>query len=229
MVFSALALLACASVANAGIVDPAQSYATVGCPDPLADPPRYNIMLVAPGGADSFVFPENYQIDVFVNDSGGNPVEIVASDIYLDNDSTEPCPGGWTADSSTYAPDPGHTTFTYTPRGGVKAPADLPPVNGCKLSYTDVIAVGHTIQLGMPCDDEEPDEFELRFVSPDLNGDGHVTVADFGVFASHFNLPCTNHAWCANLDKTQEEFPDACVRVADFGIFASFFNISDCP
>ena len=203
MVFLALALLACASVANAGIVDPTQSYATLGCPD--FDRP--NVMLIAPGGADSFVFPENYQIDVFVNDSGGNPVEIVASDIWLGNDATEPCPGGWIADSSTYAPDPGHTTFTYTPRGGVPAPADLPVIEGCKESYTDVIAVGHVIEMGGPCIADVG--FELRFVSPDLNGDGHVTVADFGVFAGHFNLPCTNHAWCANLDKSPEVFPAA--------------------
>jgi hypothetical protein len=204
IVFSTLALLAFASVANAGIVDPANSWATMN-----NEP---GVMTIAPGGADSFIFPTDYTIDVYVNDSGGNPVEIVASDIWLDNPATVPCPGGWIADSSTYSPDPGHTTFTGTPRGGVPVAAD------CRGSQTDVIAVGNVIHT-----------LNLRFNSPDLNGDGEVTVGDFAVFAGYFNQPCTNQAWCADLDESDELFPLACVGVGDFAIFASFFNISECP
>jgi hypothetical protein len=171
-------------------------------------------MRVAPGGADSFIFPNNYLIDVFVNDSGGNPVEIVASDIWLDNPATVPCPGGWIADSSTYSPDPGHTTFSGTPRGGVPAASG----GNCRGSQTDVIAVGNSIQV-----------LDLRFVSPDLDGSGNVGLADFAVFASFYNLPCSDTAWCADLDKSDETEPSACVGLADFAVFASYYNISDCP
>lgn len=204
IVFSTLALLAFASVAYAGIVDPTTSFATMN------NSPA--VMNVAPGGAESFVFPVDHTIDVYVNDSGTNPVEIVASDIWLDNPATVPCPGGWIADSSTFAPDPGHTTFTATPRGGV-------PVGGnCRGSQTDVVAVGNVIET-----------LDLRFHSPDLNGDGSVTVGDFAVFAACFNQSCTDSCWCADLDRSDDTFPAACVGVGDFAIFASFFNISDCP
>jgi hypothetical protein len=209
IVFTALALLACVSVANAGIVDPANSWAT------LANPPA--VLLTAPGGGDSFIFPDNHLIDVYVNDSGGNPVEIVASDIWLENDATEPCPGGWIADSSTYAPDPGHTTFSGTPRGGVPIAAP------CRSTGTCVIAVGHEIQCF------GTDGLDLRFVSPDLNGDGGVTVGDFGIFAACFNQPCTDSCWCADLNKSDDTPPAPCVTVGDFGIFAGYFNISFCP
>ena len=204
IVFSTLALLAFASVSNAGIVDPTTSWAT------MTNSPA--VMIVAPGGAESFVFPTDHTIDVYVNDSGSNPVEVVASDIWLDNSASSPCPGGWISDSSTYAPDPGHTTFTGTPRGGV-------PVGGaCRAVQTDVVAVGNTIQI-----------LDLRFQSPDLNGDGDVTVGDFAVFAACFNQPCTDSCWCADMDHSDEAHPAACVGVGDFAIFASFFNISSCP
>jgi hypothetical protein len=205
IVFTALALLSMAAVANAGIVDPANSWATI------QNPPA--IILTAPGGGDSFVFPNNHLIDVYVNDAGYNPVEILAVDIWLENDGTEPCPGGWTADSSTYAPDPGHTTFSYAPRGGVGL-GDF-----CRIEGTRVIAVGHVIEdLGL----------DLRFVSPDLNGDGTVGLTDFAVFATFFNLPCTDNAWCADLDKSDDTPPAACVTLTDFAIFATYFNASNC-
>jgi hypothetical protein len=199
-----LALLAFASIANAGIVDPQWSSATL-----TNSPAELN---VAPGGAESLVFPNDHTIDVYVNDSGQNPVEIVASDIWLENPGTAPCPGGWIADSSTFSPDPGHTTFTGTLRGGT-------PLGGnCRGSQTDVVAVGNSIET-----------LDLRFHSPDLNGDGSVTVGDFGVFASCYNLPCSDSCWCADLDKSDETEPEACVKVGDFAVFASFYNISECP
>ena len=204
LVLTAMALLAVASVANAGIVDPAMSSATLnGSPA---------ILLVAPGGANSFVFPSNHTIDVYVNDSGGNPVEIVATDIWLDNIASAPCAGGWVADSSTYAPDPGHTTFTGTPRGGVPGAAN------CRDATTDVLAVGQVIET-----------LNLRFVTPDLNGDGLASLPDFAIFASFFNQPCNDNRWCGNMDKSGENEPLACVTLPDFAIFASYFNNSNCP
>lgn len=199
-----MALLAFASIANAGIVDPGTSFANM-----VNEP---GIMLIAPGGANSFVFPTDYTIDVFVNDSGSQPVEIVATDIWLNNVASTPCPGGWIADSSTYAPDPGHTTFTGTPRGGVGTGFN------CRDGSTDVVAVGQVIET-----------LNLRFVSPDLNGDGTASLPDFAVFASYFNQPCSDTRWCANMDKSGESEPNACVTLPDFAIFASYFNNSVCP
>jgi hypothetical protein len=198
---AALALLAISSVASAGIVDPAFSSATcASCP---------GTMTVSPGGADGFTNPVDNTIDVYLNDSGGNPVSVVASDISVSDPEIVWCAGGVIADSSTYPPDEGHTTFTGTPRGGVMLDAL------CGTAQTlDVIAVGNLIA-----------SFDLSVVSPDLNGDGDVSVADFAIFADVFQGIYD----CANLDKSTETAPDPNVTVADFAVFASFFNISDCP
>ncbi len=197
VLMAALALMAINSVAFAGIVDPANSFAT------LPDGHVHGIILVAPGGAESFIIPSNYQIDVYVNDSGNNPVEIIATDIWLNDPSVVWCAGGVIADSSTFAPDPGHTTFTGTPRGGVDGTQD------CSLITIDVIAVGNIIA-----------DLALAVCSPDLSGDGQVTVADFGLFAGSFQGTDA----CADYNRSGGD-----VTVADFGIFAGFFNISDCP
>ena len=195
VLMAALALMAINSVAFAGIVDPANSFAT------LATSP--GIILVAPGGAESFTIPNNYQIDVYLNDSGNNPVEVIATDIWLDDPIVVWCAGGVIADSSTFAPDPGHTTFSGTPRGGVVGSMD------CSLITLDVVAVGNIIE-----------DLALAVCSPDLNGDGHVTVADFGLFAGAFQGTDP----CADFNRSGGD-----VTVADFGIFAGYFNISDCP
>jgi hypothetical protein len=194
---AALAILATNSIANAGIVDPANSSASVA---------TTGIMTIAPGGADSFVIPVNHKIDVYVNDSGNNPVEIIASDIWLDDPIINWCAGGVIADSSTFAPDPGHTTFTGTPRGGVLASG-----HDCANISIDVIAVGNVIA-----------SLSLSANSPDLNGSGSVTVADFGLFAGYFQ----GTGNCANYNESAGS-PN--VTVADFGIFAGFFNVSNCP
>lgn len=193
---AALAILAINSIANAGIVDPANSSAQVA---------TTGIMTIAPGGADSFVIPVNHRIDVYVNDSGNNPVEIIASDIWLDDPLIVWCPGGVIADSSTFAPDPGHTTFTGTARGGVSTGAE------CANISMNVIAVGNEIA-----------SLTLSVNSPDLNGSGSVTVADFGLFAGYFQ----GNGNCANYN---ESVGAPNVTVADFGIFAGFFNVSSCP
>jgi hypothetical protein len=204
--FTALALLAFASLTHAGIVDPQYSTATM-----LNSPA---VLHVEPGGEDTFLTPVDHTISVEVRDSGENPVELVASDIWLDNDASAPCPGGWTADSSTFAPAAGFTTFTAVPRGGVMA------TDGglCRVEQTSVVAVGQTIAI-----------LDLRFVSADLTGDGQTEVADFGAFAGYFNAPCSDNAWCGDITKSNETEPAACVDVADFGAFAGFFNLSFCP
>jgi hypothetical protein len=194
---AALAILAINSIAYAGIVDPANSTATIA---------TGGTMTIAPGGADSFVVPVNHRIDVYVNDSGNNPVEIIASDIWAWDDLIVWCAGGVIADSSTFAPDPGHTTFTGTPRGGVATPG----IN-CELISLDIVAVGNTIA-----------SLSLSANSPDLNGSGTVTVADFGLFAGFFQ----GDGACANYNESAGS-PN--VTVADFGIFAGFFNVSTCP
>jgi len=199
-----LALSAMASPAIASIPDPATSWATV------ANPPA--VILVAPGGHDSFVYPYNHTIDVYVRDSNNLPVELIASDIWLENDAAAPCPGGWIADSSTYAPDPGHTTFTGTPRGGIMLNI------GCRNHVTEVFVIGIPIET-----------LDLRFVSPDLNGDGHVTLQDFGLFASCYQWHCTDQCWCADLSRSDEPYPQSCVTIADFAIFAVSYLLSDCP
>ncbi len=195
VLMAALALMAINSVAFAGIVDPANSFAT------LATSP--GIILVAPGGGESFIIPNNYQIDVYVNDSGNNPVEIIATDIWVDDPIVVWCAGGVIADSSTFAPDPGHTTFTGTPRGGVDGTQD------CSAITLDVVAVGNIIA-----------DLDLAVCSPDLSGDGHVTVVDFGLFAGSYG----GSDACADYNRD-----GGAVTVVDFGIFAGYYNISDCP
>jgi hypothetical protein len=215
MFITALALLACASVASAGIVDPLNSTAQVHPGEPTNPYYPKARVLCAPGGGDSFIFPQDHQVDVYVADSGGDPVEIVASDIWMDNADTEPCPGEWIADSSTYAPNAGHTTFTGIPRGGV------PQTAYCRDTLTDVVAVGQVIE-----------SLWLHFVSPDLNGDLVVNSTDFAIFASCYNLPCpgaSNHCYCADLNKSDEDPPGLCVGSTDFAIFASYYNNSICP
>ena len=194
VLMAALALMAINSIALAGIVDPDNSYAVLATP---------GIILVAPGGAESFIIPNNHLIDVYLQDSATNPVEVISTDIWLDDPLVAWCAGGEIADSSTFAPDPGHTTFSGTPRGGVIVGAD------CSLIDLDVVAVGNIIE-----------DLALGVCSPDLNGDGHVTVADFGIFATSYG----GISVCADYNRSGGD-----VTVADFGAFAGYFNISDCP
>jgi len=194
---AALVVLAMSSIADAGIVDPAQSSATIA---------TTGIMTIAPGGADGFTIPINRRIDVYVNDSGSNPVEIIASDIWLNDDLIAWCAGGVVADSSTFSPDPGHTTFTGTPRGGVLASG-----HDCANISIDVIAVGNVIE-----------SLSLAANSPDLNGSGGVDIIDFSIFGTAWQ---TDNA-CANLD---ESLATPTVDIIDFSIFGSLFNVSNCP
>lgn len=200
---AALALLAINSIANAGIVDPTNSYATIA---------NTGTMTIAPGGADSFTIPVDHRIDVYLNDTGNNPVEVIASDIWLSDPTaiTAWCPGGVTADSSTFAPDEGHTTFTGTPRGGVAARVSGTDYD-CATITMDVVAVGNVIE-----------NLALDVNSPDLNGNGAVTAGDFGIFGAYYQGDFA----CADFN---ESGGTPSVTVADFGIFAGFYNNSDCP
>jgi len=196
------ALAITASLANAGVVDPANSSAV------MANSPA--ILTIAPGGYDGLVFPVNHLIDVYVNDSANNPVEILAVDIWIEDPYVIWCPGGVIADSSTYAPDPGHTTFSSVVRGGVAG------TNGtsCEGDYIDVIALGQVIE-----------NLDLRANSMDLNGNGSVTLADFTLFAGVYQT----RNFCANYNESTEVPPNANVTLADFTIFASVYNLSTCP
>jgi hypothetical protein len=200
-VMAALALLAISTVTSAGIVDPTHSWATLA---------TAGTIVVAPGGGHTFVYPDNHQIDVFLNDDAGNPVEIINSDIWLEDVGVVWCPGGVFADSSTFAPDPGHTTFTGMPQGGVDATGGF----DCANIALDVIAMGFQIAID--------DHLELSVASPDLEGSGSVTAADFAVFATLYNTD----SHCANFD---ESTSSPTCSAADFALFATFYNLSVCP
>lgn len=203
-VMAALAILAVNAVAYAGVVDPANSYAN------MANPPA--ILTAAPGGDGDEIDYDwivhnptiNHTVDVYVNDSSNNPVEILAVDLWLQDAYVVWCPGGVIADSSTYAPDPGHTTFAGLLRGGVAGSVHA----SCANDYLDVVALGQVIET-----------LDMRINSPDLNGSGGVTLADFSLFATRYQ---TNN-FCANYDEVGN------VTLADFSVFASFYNLSFCP
>ena len=104
----ALALVGFASFASADIIDPEQCVVTIVAEGGLT---------ASPGGYEAI--GPNHTIDVFVNDQFGDPVELISTDIWLQHADVVWCEGGVVADSSTFAPDPGHTTFTSVARGGV--------------------------------------------------------------------------------------------------------------
>jgi hypothetical protein len=204
MILAALLLVAFASVSSAGIIDPAE------CSASIVDAPA--IITIAPGGFQSPIIPDDHTITVYLA-GDGEPVEVVRNDIWLDNDDVQFCAGGYIADSSTFAPDAGYTTFTSVPRGGV-----LPEAN-CNQD-TDVYALGWLIAT-----------IPLTFHSQDLNGDGEVTSTDFAQFGSCFNdNPILGHCLCADFDHTLDgQAPDPDVDSVDFAIFASVYNVSECP
>jgi hypothetical protein len=187
-------------------VDPNQSWAI------MANDPAW--ITVSPGGFEHLTDPIDHTIDVYVNNSQGQPVELLASDIWLDGWPVVIwCPGGVIADSSTYAPDPGHTTISGELHGGVDVNAEP---GGCRDRYVDVVATGVTIEV-----------LDLRIDSMDLNADGQVTVADFAHFAAFYNdSPCTGQHRCADYD---ENAVDPCVNLVDFVIFRLEYNASACP
>jgi hypothetical protein len=149
---------------------------------------------IAPCGGDAMPV-----IDITVMDAGNNPIELIASDVWLDSPDITICTHGADADSSTFRPDAGHTTISGWLPAGIRDLARCAEVRG------NVIAMGNAIGSVL-----------LQVNSPDLSGDQRVTVADFGLFAERFqtNDPCA--------DYNEEGF----VSVADFGLFAGWFG--DC-
>jgi hypothetical protein len=140
-------------------------------------------------------------IDIILEDSGNNPIEVIASDIWLDSPGELDFCWAVIADSSTFSPDPGHTTISGILRGGLGSLAD------CNAVRVDVIAIGWVIG-----------GFDLHVNSPDLTGNQQVTVADFGLFAERFQ---TSDA-CADYDES------GFVSVSDFGLFAGWFESCVC-
>ena len=188
--FAALAALAMIALgAQAGVVDATNSSATCAdCPATLTS---------APGGYESVP-----TVDVWTLDAVGDPVEVASTDIWLEHADVVFCAGGFVADSSTYAPDPGHTSFSGIPRGGVALGAD------CAGIQFNVIAVGVVI-----------DVLDLNNNSFDLDGSGAVDISDLGVFATAYQ----GTVFCADYDET------GAVDISDLGMFASIFNLSNCP
>lgn len=182
-----LSLAAPLARADTNHIDPAYMHAFL-----LDDHP----FTIAPCGGDPMPV-----IDIILEDSGNNPIEVIASDIWLaspvDVDFCWPV----VADSSTFQPDPGHTTFSGVLRGGLGA------VDDCAAVRVDIVAIGWVIG-----------NFDLQVNSPDLNGDQQVTVADFGLFAARFQTSDL----CADFDES------GFVSVADFGLFAAWFENCVC-
>lgn len=186
--FTAILILAMLPMAvSAEIFDPLNCYVDVEAHGPFT---------IAPCGGDPVP-----RLDVYINDLNMNPVELLGTDIWLDSPSVMWCPGGEFADSSTYAPDPGHTTMT------AYGHASLVAGDSCVNVEARVIAVGVIIDL-----------FEFAGLNgPDHNNDLEVTLVDFAHFAGHFNG--VNEC----MDYVES---DGTVTVADFAVFASYFN--DC-
>ncbi|MBC8366194.1 hypothetical protein H8E52_02170 [bacterium] len=204
----ALALVGFASFASADIIDPATSFATIVAEGGLT---------ASPGGYEAI--GPNHTIDVFVNDQFGDPVELISTDIWLQHDDVIWCEGGVTADSSTFAPDPGHTTFTSVARGGVDQGNDSGGWNECSAITLDVIALGYVIET-----------VNLSINSQDLNGDGTVNTQDWAKFGrckgdANEGLPGCS---CADYNEDYYTGPNN-VDIADQAQFASQYNLSDCP
>ena len=215
---SALALLAIGSFANAGIVDPANSWAT------MMNGPAW--ITIAPGGYETFISPTNHTIDVYLRDSTNQPVEVLNIDVWLEAPDIIYCPGGVVADSGTFAPDPGHTTFSGAIRGGVDLGGD------CLNAYVAVVAVGNIIESF----DEDPEGANtMRMNSMDLTGDGNVSLSDFTKFKTDyyqknpFTCETMGDAWCADYNESGAGGDGLCCTLADFVIFTQTYNISSCP
>ncbi len=190
MFLSGMILLVSITSASAEIWDPSYSWATI----------ESQRALVAPCGAHHLP-----RIDVYLQDAGANPYELIRTDIWLGSDNMTFCgfyAQAW-ADSSTFPPNPGHTTITNV--GGGLSIVD--PDTDCTTLVFDLVVLGVILE-----------RFELHLSSPDLNSNREVTVADFSVFATLFQSTSA----CADYND------DGLTNIADFGIFAEFYNQCYC-
>jgi len=206
---AALALVSFASFAVADIIDCNASFATLTAPGGVT---------ASPGGYDA-IGPA-HTIDVYINDALGDPVEVLATDIWLQHDYVIWCGGGVVADSSTFAPDPGHTTFSSVPRGGVDQGNDVNGWNECADIALNVVALGCVIDI-----------VDLSVNSQDLNGDGTVNTQDWAKFGRCKGDANEGQAGCSCADYNEEYFDPGTtnVDIADQAQFASQYNLSDCP
>lgn len=207
--FVALALVGFANFAAADIIDPDESFAVLA---------QAGGLTVSPGGYDA-IGPV-HQIDVYLNDALGNPVEVIGTDIWLEHEYVVWCEGGVVADSSTFAPDMGHTTFTSVARGGVDQGNDTAGWNECADIMLNVVALGYVI-----------DVVDLSVNSQDLNGDGTVGTQDWAKFGRCKGDANEGQPGCTCADYNEEYFDPGTVNVdiADQAQFASQYNLSDCP
>jgi hypothetical protein len=206
-------MISLASLAAGDIIDPDESFAVVTNPGGLT---------ISPGGYDA-IGPA-HTIDVYVNDAGGNPVEILGTDIWLEHDYVVWCAGGVVADSSTFAPDAGHTTFTSTARGGVDQGDDVNGWNECSGISLNVVALGFVIQV-LELDNQ------LSVNSQDLNGDGLVGSQDWAKFGRCKGPVYEDRPGCSCADYNEDYYPGLVnnVDIADQAQYASQHNSSTCP
>ena len=152
---------------------------------------------LAPCGADPLPV-----VEVYLYDFNGDPVQLLASDIWLQGVDLTFCGTLTFADSSTFAPDPGHTTFSGVRHGWAL------PWRDCADLDALVVALGYTIN-----------SLPFHASSPDLNGDGAVTVSDFSLFGQRWQGADA----CADFNE------DGMVALGDFAMFAVWFNHCTCP
>jgi hypothetical protein len=180
-------LMILATLARADVPDTTNCYATIRDPHPFT---------VAPCGGDPMPV-----VDVFLLSYPDElPFEVIAADIWLHDYGLALC-GTVNADSSTFAPDPGHTTIS-----GIH-PMYLLPGQACTAAQVDVIFSGDVIE-----------RLEFSVNGPDLSGDGEVTVTDFSLFGPLWlgTSPCADF------------YEDGVVNLSDFAAFASWFNHCSC-
>jgi len=189
LILGVLILAGSAPTAMGDMFNPENCYAVISDPYPFT---------VAPCGGDEMPIIDAY----IIGWPDPTPVEVLAQDIWMDHPSMVQCVQV-IADSSTFAPDPGHTTISGIQRFGMEVDEN------CSAHPFQLIVVGQVFAVI---------EFDIN--TPDLNGDGQVSVADFGLFAGNYG----SYEPCADLNESGGD-----VTVADFSIFASFFNDCDCP
>jgi len=153
---------------------------------------------LAPCGSDAI--PE---VEVYLSQPAtGMPVQIPASDIWLEGADVVFCPGGNEADSSSYAPDPGYTTFTGIRGGG------LARHTNCDHFVMHVVARGNLSS-----------NFTWAINSPDCNGDLQVTLADFVCVAQGWGHPDP----CLDFGEN-----GGAMNLAEFAQFAIWFRNCSC-
>ncbi len=206
---SALFVLGLVAGASAGIPDTNNS-------DAWAENCGRHTM--APCGGEALndaAIPQDYTIHAIVRDINGTAVAALpATDMSLLHGNMAHCVGSYSqADQATDGT--GYTMFSMAPglvHGGITGDAADGVDCDVDTAYS-VYALGIILNSANPvC---------VTSDSPDLNGDLAVTVADFGKYASDFNV--------VGGDPCHDYNEDGANTVADFAIFAGYFNSCVCP